>query len=95
MEAGDGGIRVDATSVIHFPTGDFNKEDLAAALLETATCDIAQCLHQLYQRQKFNRVFWCGSFVQAEVVRKYLTGEWWRRAMNAAMMTGEVSGRRE
>lgn len=66
----------------------FAREDIAAALLQTACTDVCQVLEMCYQRLKFKRVFWCGSFIKAEVVRRYLTLEWRRRACFAGMMHG-------
>ena len=74
-----------------YSSDDFRKEDIAAALLQTTCTDISQVLEMLHQRVKFKRVFWCGSFIKAEVVRRYLTLEWRRRAVMSTMMSFAVS----
>ena len=69
---------------------EFSKEDLAAALLQMVATDICQVLGMVHQRIQFKRVFWCGSFIKAEVVRKYLTLEWRRRSAFAGKKVGKV-----
>ena len=49
----------------------------------------------VHSQAPFKRVFWCGSFIKAEVVRRYLTLEWRRRASNVGLMLGKVRERKD
>ena len=77
--------------VFHFFVDDFSREDLAAAYLNVVTSDICQLIHNACIKEDINNVFFCGSFMKAEIVRRHLTLEFRRRAMSSSIISQKVN----
>ena len=70
-------------------TGDFSKEDVAAALLHLSIQDTVQCISNVTD-ENIKHMFICGSYATRDFVREMFTYEWEKRKFNMLMMAGKV-----
>jgi hydrogenase maturation factor HypF (carbamoyltransferase family) len=62
-------------NVSHVYSGNFSREDLAAAWLQYVVDEFCQVLSLIRRSDGIKRVFICGGFVAHPVVRHFLTKE--------------------
>ena len=67
---------------------DFNREDVADALVSMSVNDTVQTIYKTCVETKVKRVFICGSYANRELIKEKFTHEWeYRRNM------GKFAGR--
>ena len=71
-------------------TGDFSKEDVAAALLHLSLLDTIQCISNAATMENLKHIFICGSYAARDFVREMFTTEWERRKFAMLFMRGQV-----
>lgn len=68
-----------------FISGEFKREDLARAVLETVAFDLAHTVHLQAKTRGIEHVFFSGGFIGHQLVRDVIMNEWLRRDLTCQL----------